>query len=33
MRLRAVLFQGERARTSREAARWLASGEVQELLA
>src|ERR671930_1813111 len=33
MRLRAVLFQGERGRTSREAARWLASGRAQELLA
>jgi GT2 family glycosyltransferase len=33
MRLRAVLFQGDRGRTSREAARWLASGRAQELLA
>src|SRR5919198_2520812 len=33
MRMRAVLFQGERGRTSREAARWLASGRAQELLA
>jgi GT2 family glycosyltransferase len=32
MRMRAVLFQGERGRTSREAARWLASGRAQELL-
>jgi GT2 family glycosyltransferase len=32
MRLRAVLFQGDRGRTSREAARWLASGRAQELL-
>jgi N-acetylglucosaminyl-diphospho-decaprenol L-rhamnosyltransferase len=33
MRMRAVLFQGDRGRTSREAARWLASGRAQELLA
>jgi N-acetylglucosaminyl-diphospho-decaprenol L-rhamnosyltransferase len=33
MRIRAVLFQGDRGRTSREAARWLASGRAQELLA
>jgi N-acetylglucosaminyl-diphospho-decaprenol L-rhamnosyltransferase len=32
MRMRAVLFQGDRGRTSREAARWLASGRAQELL-
>jgi N-acetylglucosaminyl-diphospho-decaprenol L-rhamnosyltransferase len=33
MRMRAVLFQGERGRTSREAASWLASGCAKELLA
>jgi hypothetical protein len=33
MRMRAVVFQGERRRTSREAARWLASGRAKELLA
>jgi N-acetylglucosaminyl-diphospho-decaprenol L-rhamnosyltransferase len=33
MRIRGMLFQGDRGRTSREAARWLASGRVQELLA
>jgi N-acetylglucosaminyl-diphospho-decaprenol L-rhamnosyltransferase len=33
MRMRGVLFQGDRGRISREAARWLASGRAQELLA
>jgi N-acetylglucosaminyl-diphospho-decaprenol L-rhamnosyltransferase len=33
MRLRSVLFSGERGRTSREAARWLASAHAPELLA
>jgi N-acetylglucosaminyl-diphospho-decaprenol L-rhamnosyltransferase len=33
MRMRAVLFQGERGRTYREAARWLASARAKELLA
>jgi N-acetylglucosaminyl-diphospho-decaprenol L-rhamnosyltransferase len=33
MRMRALVFQGERRRTSREAARWLASGRAKELLA
>jgi N-acetylglucosaminyl-diphospho-decaprenol L-rhamnosyltransferase len=33
MRMRGVLFQGDRGRTSREAARWLASGRAPELLA
>jgi N-acetylglucosaminyl-diphospho-decaprenol L-rhamnosyltransferase len=32
MRLRAVLFPGDRGRTSREAARWLASGRAAELI-
>jgi N-acetylglucosaminyl-diphospho-decaprenol L-rhamnosyltransferase len=33
MRLRAVMFHGERRRTSREAARWLGSARAEELLA
>jgi len=33
MRIRGMLFQGDRGRTSREAARWLSSGRAQELLA
>jgi N-acetylglucosaminyl-diphospho-decaprenol L-rhamnosyltransferase len=33
LRLRGVLFRGERGRTYREAARWLASGTVPELIA
>ncbi|HEY6835382.1 MAG TPA: glycosyltransferase family 2 protein [Gaiellaceae bacterium] len=33
MRLRSVLFRGDRGRTSREAARWLASAHATELLA
>jgi len=33
MRLRALMFHGERRRTYREAARWLASGRAGELLA
>jgi GT2 family glycosyltransferase len=33
MRMRGVLFQGDRGRTYREAARWLASGRASELLA
>jgi hypothetical protein len=33
MRLRSLLFHGERGRTSREAARWLASAHAPELLA
>ena len=33
MRLRSVIFRGDRRRTSAEAARWLASARVEELLA
>jgi N-acetylglucosaminyl-diphospho-decaprenol L-rhamnosyltransferase len=33
MRLRSVIFRGERRRASAEAARWLASARVEELLA
>jgi N-acetylglucosaminyl-diphospho-decaprenol L-rhamnosyltransferase len=33
LRVRGVLFRGERGRGYREAARWLASGKVPELLA
>jgi N-acetylglucosaminyl-diphospho-decaprenol L-rhamnosyltransferase len=33
MRMRSLLFQGERRRTSREAASWLASGDAGELIA
>jgi GT2 family glycosyltransferase len=33
MRMRAVLFQGDRGRTYKEAARWLASARAGELLA
>jgi GT2 family glycosyltransferase len=33
MRIRAVLFRGDRGRTYREAARWLASARAAELLA
>ena len=33
MRLRSLLFHGERRRTYREAARWLASAHAAELLA
>ncbi|MBA3374802.1 MAG: glycosyltransferase family 2 protein [Gaiellaceae bacterium] len=32
LRLRAVIFRGERGRTYREAASWLASGDIGELL-
>ncbi len=33
LRLRGLLFRGERGRVYREAARWLASGSVEQLLA
>jgi hypothetical protein len=33
LRVRGVLFRGERGRMYREAAQWLASGSVPELLA
>jgi N-acetylglucosaminyl-diphospho-decaprenol L-rhamnosyltransferase len=33
LRLRGVLFRGERGRTYRDAARWLGSGNVRDLLA
>ncbi len=33
LRLRGLLFRGERGRTYRDAAAWLASGDVPELLA
>jgi hypothetical protein len=33
MRLRSVAFRGDRGRTSREAARWLAGGRAKDLLA
>jgi N-acetylglucosaminyl-diphospho-decaprenol L-rhamnosyltransferase len=33
MRLRSVAFRGDRGRTSREAARWLSSGQAKDLLA
>jgi len=33
LRLRGVLVRGERGRTFREGARWLASGRVGDLLA
>jgi hypothetical protein len=32
MRLRALVFRGERRRLSREAAKWLASGDVPMLV-